>query len=155
MRYGRITASKIYGAAHCNTPDGSLVRSNIGTAKIFDTAAMKRGRVLEKQIIEVAARKLHFTPDFRGLMLQSNDSVIGASLDAITSDFIVEVKAPSTNKGFNNFLPENKISDKCLAQMNVQMYVVRVSKGLFIVADPKFEQNKKITHVWVKYELKF
>ncbi|XP_008213224.1 uncharacterized protein LOC103317369 [Nasonia vitripennis] len=37
LRYGRITASKLYEAAHCKTGDGSFVRTVIGAAKVFDT----------------------------------------------------------------------------------------------------------------------
>lgn len=42
LRYGRITASKIYEASRCST-DGSLVESIFGASKFIPTAAMQRG----------------------------------------------------------------------------------------------------------------
>ena len=57
-RYGRITASLIHEAAHCQTSDGSLVKKIIGAAKIFQSKAMKRGKDLEKNVLlEVQKRE--------------------------------------------------------------------------------------------------
>lgn len=36
MRYGRITASRIYEVAHCKTERGTLVEQIIGAAKIIE-----------------------------------------------------------------------------------------------------------------------
>jgi len=49
LRYGRITASRIYEISHCKTPQGSLVEQIIGAFKIRDTNAMERGRRLEQK----------------------------------------------------------------------------------------------------------
>lgn len=46
MRYGRITASKIYETARCKTTSGVLVESVIGALKVRETMAMKRGKTL-------------------------------------------------------------------------------------------------------------
>ncbi|KAH9632803.1 hypothetical protein HF086_012628 [Spodoptera exigua] len=45
LRYGRITASKAHEVSVCHTTDGALVATIMG-AKIPDTVAMKRGRIL-------------------------------------------------------------------------------------------------------------
>lgn len=51
LRYGWITASKAYDAAHCNTLDGTLTETILGARKLRDTEAMKRGRLLESQVL--------------------------------------------------------------------------------------------------------
>ena len=45
--------------------------------------------------------------------------VLGASPDGIDDDFIVEIKRPSTEDGFNNFSPNNKIGNAAFAQMQL------------------------------------
>ncbi|GBP64981.1 hypothetical protein EVAR_50665_1 [Eumeta japonica] len=58
LRYGRITASKFYEAAHCKTNNGSLVQQIIGASKVHETSAMTRGKELEKDVIEVLEKEL-------------------------------------------------------------------------------------------------
>lgn len=50
MRYGRITASKVYEASKCNTTDCTLVKQILGISKIKLTKAMNRGIHLEEQV---------------------------------------------------------------------------------------------------------
>lgn len=50
MRYGRITASIVHAVSRCQTNDGALVAQIFG-ARIPDTNAMKRGKVLEDKVI--------------------------------------------------------------------------------------------------------
>lgn len=52
LRYGRITPSKAYDAAHCNVLDWTLTQSMLGASKLRDTEAMKRGRFLESQVLK-------------------------------------------------------------------------------------------------------
>ncbi|KAJ8914230.1 hypothetical protein NQ315_003594 [Exocentrus adspersus] len=51
LRYGRIPASKIYEAAHCQTVEGMLTDSIIGSRKVKQTKALARGINLEKSVI--------------------------------------------------------------------------------------------------------
>nr|CAI5865985.1 unnamed protein product [Callosobruchus analis] len=53
LRYGRVTASKIFDAAHCQTEDGSLVENIMGAYSFKETVAIKRGKSLEKQVVAV------------------------------------------------------------------------------------------------------
>ncbi|CAG9837719.1 unnamed protein product [Diabrotica balteata] len=57
LRYGRITASKLYEMAVCKKSSGSLVNQIIGVAKKFDTFATKRGKKLEKAVIMQVRKK--------------------------------------------------------------------------------------------------
>ncbi|KAF9405618.1 hypothetical protein HW555_013722, partial [Spodoptera exigua] len=59
LRYGRITASKAHEVSVCHTTDGALVATIMG-AKIPDTVAMKRGRILELSVqLQMYATGLH------------------------------------------------------------------------------------------------
>lgn len=50
LRYGRITASKIYELSRCKKGDGVLVKQILGCRKIKLTSAMERGKLLEKDV---------------------------------------------------------------------------------------------------------
>lgn len=52
LRYARITASKAHEAAHCITIQGTLTELIMGAIKLKDTEAMKRGRLLENQVLK-------------------------------------------------------------------------------------------------------
>jgi len=155
LRYGRITASKLYEAAHCKTSDGSLVQTVIGAAKVFDTQKMQRERILEKQVLEEAMKQVKNSYRYSGFVLQSIHSICGASPDGQCSDFVCEVKCPSSAKRFENFLPNREISPKYKAQINLRMFSTGVTKGLFIVPDPDFENTKQVTLKWIEYDQDF
>ena len=75
----------------------------IGTAKVFDTQAVQRGRMLEKVVLEEALKQCKDNYRYFGLVLQSSHPIFGASPDGQGNDFVCEVKCPSTAKGFENF----------------------------------------------------
>jgi len=103
LRYGRITASKIYEAAHCQKSNGSLVRSVISSTKSFDTIHMERGRRLEKEVISIVSKQVGENLKNSGFIILRNYPILGASPDALGSDFIVEVKCPSSEKTFTTY----------------------------------------------------
>lgn len=95
LRFGRITASNIYEASKCQKPNGSLVNRIIGTAKVYDTIYVKRGRKLEQSVIAEVVRKYQISINKCGLILMSSLPMFGALPDGIGSNFIVEIKCPS------------------------------------------------------------
>ncbi|KAJ8974210.1 hypothetical protein NQ317_000843 [Molorchus minor] len=99
LRFARITASKLYEAAHCNTYDGTLVETIIGAYKLKDTVAMKRGRALEKHVLNVVQKKVGLKFKNSGLFLLPNCPILGASPDGISDNFVVEIKCPSKTTG--------------------------------------------------------
>ena len=155
LRYGRITASKCFQASRCQTANGSLVNKVIGISKMFSTEAMSRGKNLEKIVANKlkSVQKINFSDC--GIFLMPEYPVLGASPEGIGDDFIVEIKCPSTENGFNNFLPNNKIGKVAYAQMQLQMLTKRKGKGLFCVAHPDYEATKKITTKFVDYDEKY
>lgn len=89
-------------------------------------------------------------------MLSEKYPIFGASPDGIGADFVVEIKCPSSEKSFKNYiLDENNISPKCRAQISLQMFLLEKSYGLFCVADPLFEENSKIHIINVSYDEEF
>ncbi|XP_011701495.1 PREDICTED: uncharacterized protein LOC105458122 [Wasmannia auropunctata] len=156
LRYGRITASKLYECAHCQTPDGTLVNGIIGASKLFYSAQMERGKRLENEVLHVLQNKTGLECYKCGLLLSPMFPVLGASPDAIGDNFIVEIKCPSSDKTFKKFLPsEDTISQKCKAQMQLQMFMAKRKKGLFCVAHPDFESSKNITCLWMDFDEKY
>lgn len=155
LRYGRVTASKIYEAAHCKTLNGTLIQQIIGASKIFDSQAMQRGKKLEKDVLIEVAKITGLPFKDCGLVLLPSFPILGASPDAIRDYFIVEVKCPSSSKTFDQFLPHGKINKKCKAQINMQMFATGKKRGLFCIADPKFEDSRQVTVVWEDYDKHF
>ncbi|XP_077275587.1 uncharacterized protein LOC143904644 [Temnothorax americanus] len=147
LRYGRVTASRIYEAAHCKTLNGTFVQQIIGASKIFDSQAMQRGKRLEKEVLVEVGKITRLPFKDCGLILLPSFPVLGASPDAIGDDFVVEVKCPSSSKTFDQFLPHEEINEKCKAQINMQMFATGKKRGLFCVANPKFEESRQVTVV--------
>lgn len=152
MRYLRVTASKAYEVAQCKTTDGSLVKDLFGLTKFKGSVATRRGQRLEKQVIfEVNKQfKKKFVPT--GLYLSPEDPIFGASPDGISSDEILEIKCPFNSKNVENYIKNNVICPKFKAQMQLQMHFTKKTKGIFAIADPDFEKNKKLYIHNVKYD---
>lgn len=153
LRYGRITASKIYDAAHCKKSDGVFVNQILGVSKFKPTDAMKRGIALEKSVVKELEKvfKVHF--NYVGIKLNPKYPIFGASPDAICDDYVVEIKCPQSERTISNYLTkDNKITAKYKAQVQLQMFMFGKGKCLFCVADPNFENNLKFTHVWEEFD---
>ena len=51
VRFGRVTASRLFDVAHCRTVGGSVVESILGASKFTGTAATKGGLALEGEVL--------------------------------------------------------------------------------------------------------
>lgn len=79
---------------------------------------MRRGKVFEKNVIAVLKSKLDLNLEDAGLLLISRYPVLGASQDAISEDYIIEIKWSSTTKTVTNYInSQNEIANKYIAQM--------------------------------------
>lgn len=143
LRYCRITASKVYEAARCKTPDGALIEQIFG-ASLPETLAMKRGKRLESDVRAEVAKTRKIVIQNGGFFLNPDWPHFGASPDGLTSEYVVEIKCPSTKKGKESFVKNNVIGNKSKAQIQLQMFFCYKLKGLFCVADENFESNKKV-----------
>lgn len=156
LRYGRITASKLYEMAVCKKSSGSLVNEIIGVAKKFDTVAMKRGKKLEAAVLIEIGKKLKINIQNCGFIIIKDYGVMGASPDGVTEDRVIEIKCPISNKSFKRYINEsNEIGKKHLAQINLQMLARNVKKGYFCVAHPDFEETSECTILDVTYDPEF
>lgn len=151
LRYGRITASKFYEAAHCST-DGVLVETILG-AMSFKSVAMKRGQLLEKEVREML--KVDF-PNIKecGIMLRTNYPIYAASPDGIDSNYVFEIKCPFKENTKKNYLKDGVINPKYMGQIQLQMLMTQRTKGVFCVASPNFEFDKQIEKVIVNFDSK-
>ena len=125
MRYGRITASKLYEAAHCKTDSGSLVQQIIGVSKKYDNIFMSRGRILEDLVIKAVEKKLKKKIKKSGFKLISNYQRLGASPDGQDDSFVNEVKT------VKEYLKNEQITDKLKAQIMLQMFACNKQSGYF------------------------
>ncbi|XP_063372595.1 uncharacterized protein LOC134660737 [Cydia amplana] len=113
IRQGRITGSKIYEVAHCKTPQGSLVEEILGGSKAPETKAMKRGKILEKRVLNKLRTDINKEIEECGFLII--DGIFGASPDGIGDDFVVEIKCPISDKTKKNYIKNGQISSwaKC------------------------------------------
>lgn len=155
LRYARVTASKIYEASRCKTAEGALFNQIMGAAPPFDSPEMERGRRLEEAVL----KKLRITKKIKikktGLILCRDYPILGASPDGLTTDFVIEVKCPSKEKTVENYIKGGNITDKYLAQIQLQMLFAAKKKGLFVVAAPDYEQTQNITEIMVDFDEDF
>lgn len=153
LRYGRITASKAYDAAHCNVLDGTLTQTILGASKLRDTEAMKRGRFLESQVLKEVEKVNKIKINKCGLMFNSTYPIMGASPDGESSVYSIEIKCPTSEKAMGRYISsENKVTAKYNAQVQLQMHFSNKAKALFCVADTDFETTKKVTILEVYYD---
>lgn len=156
LRYGRITASKIYEATRCKKSDGVFVNQILGVSKFKPTAAMTRGITLEKKVIGVLEKEFKIKFSYVGIKLSPKYAIFGASPDAICDEYVVEIKCPQSEKTVVNYLTkENKITSKYKAQVQLQMFLFERKKCLFCVAHPDFENNSKFYHVWEELDKEY
>ena len=152
FRYCRVTASTIYQVSRCKTSDGTLVNMLFG-AKLMETGAMARGKRLEPLVLREVEilRNMSFKPC--GIILNPALPVFGASPDGINEDLVVEIKCPMSEKSVSNYVKKDgRVTEKAKAQIQLQMHMANKSSGLFCVASPSFEQDKKVQIITVKYE---
>ncbi|CAH0715416.1 unnamed protein product, partial [Brenthis ino] len=149
MRQGRVTGSRIYESIHCKTQNGALVQSILGGYKVPETLAIRRGKLLEKEVLKELEKDLGVI-ETTGLILVS--PIIGVSPDGICKDFVIEIKCPLYEKSLKNYIKNNKVQDKYKAQMMLQMHAAKKLKGWFCVADPSFEQTRLIHKYIVEYD---
>ncbi|XP_030762458.1 uncharacterized protein LOC115887233 [Sitophilus oryzae] len=133
LRFGRITASKIFEVAHCKTPEGTLVESIIGSYKVRDNKFMKRGRLLEKKVLKCAEQKVKCKFQECGFFTMPLLPVLGASPDGISKDYVVEIKCPSSVKNKNTYIKDNNITAKFKGQLHLQMLCANKKKGCFVL----------------------
>lgn len=156
LRYGRITASKLYDASVCKTVSGSLVNQVMGVSKKFTSESMKRGLRLEKLVLKELEKVLVTHIQDCGFTIIKNAAILGASPDGITDDAVIEIKCPMSEKTVSNDItPNGEIHKRYLAQINLQMHATNRRKGVFCIAHPDFEHSKKFTKVLVDYDSEF
>ena len=143
LRYARVTASILHSASRCKT-DGSLVEVIFG-AKLFESAAMRRGKDVEIGVKEVLKKKGIKVNDC-GLFLTRDYPIFGASPDGVNETHIIEIKCPSKTSTMKDYIDNRgEVTPKCMAQMQLQMFICKKKKGLFVVAEPNFETTKNVT----------
>ncbi|KAJ6642920.1 hypothetical protein Bhyg_07876, partial [Pseudolycoriella hygida] len=140
LRFGRITASRIFEVSRCDTLDGSLVDAIMGSRGSKGNVATMRGQKLEKEIFDLLKSKKNWTIEKSGILLSGDVPIFGASPDAISDEFIFEIKCPSKQKTISHYI-EN----------GLQMAMSGRSKGILVVADPDFEKNQKFTETLVDF----
>lgn len=148
-RFSRITGSKIFEISRCTTDAGSLVNTILGASKVFETTAMKRGKILEPEVIKEVQKKLKNERgltskiEFTGIVVKPSHVIFGASPDGLLPDHIIEIKCPSENQ-YDKYFTSDKSAPapKFMAQVQLEMFCCDKKKGLFCVADPKFEKKR-------------
>ena len=150
LRYGRITASIIYDIVHRRTAGNSLVERVMGATSPFMSKAMSRGIRIEPKV-RIAAQAELGQRIKRGLHISADNPIFAASPDGIGDDFVVEIKCPMYDRTVALYVKNGVASMKCFYQLQWQMFVCKKEMGYLVVADPKFETNKKIQLVTVPF----
>jgi len=97
---------------------------------------MKRGRFLEKDVIKIIEKKINKKLMKCDFIIIPDFPIFGASPDAIRDEFVLEVKCPSTEKSFGQYIFQEDIITKYRAidsfpnvyRKNQNRFVLRRSK---------------------------
>lgn len=155
LRYGRITASKCDEVSRCKTLDGSLVAVIFG-ARSVQTPAIRRGQKLEDKVRDVEEKKLGVKFTKCGLFISDEYPMIAGSPDGINKEIgLIEIKCPTTEKNVENYIMNGKLTKKCFAQVQIQMFCAKVNLTYFCVASSNFENDKKVSILPVSYNDKY
>lgn len=79
------------------------------------------------------------------MFLNKDYPIFGASPDAVSTDFCIEIKCPSKDKTVEFYIKDGNIMKKPFAQIQLQMFLANKRKGLFCVASPNFENNMEVS----------
>ncbi|XP_021701647.1 uncharacterized protein LOC110676787 [Aedes aegypti] len=141
LKFGRITASKLYELSRCLTPDGSLVNAVMGYSS-QTTEAMERGLRLENKVVDIISK--HYKNVRRcGLYLHPRYPAFGASPDAINENTVFEIKCPFKEENIKYYINKNgKLKDKVNCQIHLQMVMTQKENGVLVLVRPGFEKNR-------------
>ena len=118
-----------------------------------DTKAMMRGRILEPQVLKKVAEKTGLILEKSGLLLNEKYPIFGASPDAITEEYVVEVKCPTSRHSKERYISSSRtIGKKVMAQIQLQMAIANRTKSLLCVADENFEKNGEVEIIPVDFD---
>ena len=151
LRYGRITASVVHSVYTCKTGVLGIANRILGSTRPFDTVAMKRGRRLKQDVVKVAEQEIGEKINKCGLFIKQDSPIFAASPDGIGSNFVVEIKCPFTTRTAKTYIVRGNVAKKFYSQVQWQMFICNKPKAYFIVADPNFETNKKVSIKIVEY----
>lgn len=152
LRYGRITASIVYEAAKCKTLSDALTKKILGATAPLETDPITRGKKLEPLVLKVIAEKRGLKISEGGLFLKSNYPLFGASPDAITENYAIEIKCPYQDKSVKRYISNGKITEKYWYQLQMQMFFANKQKGIFCIALPTFENDNAVEMIDVDFQ---
>lgn len=156
MRYGRITASKIFEVSRCKTRDGSLINRILGLGSFKGNLATKRGIRLEGDVVKQVESEKNMEFFNCGFLIDPKYPFFGVSPDGINDTHVIEIKCPLKESTFTDYiLPDGTVSEKCFAQVQTQMFVSKRRKSFFCVAHPDFEKSKKVAVVELMVNTRF
>lgn len=151
LRIGRITASRLHEATRCTMARGSFVDKLMGKQSGW-SFAMMRGTVLEEFVFQEVKKEFAELKRAGLIMNHTIHPFFAASPDGLHENFVLEIKCPSTQKTFEQYIDVNKLSKKYFAQIQLQMFITGKPKALLAVASLDFEKTRKITKIWIPFD---
>lgn len=100
--------------------------------------------MLEPIVMKDVSRLKKIKINNAGLFLKKEYPIFGASPDGISTEYVIEVKCPYKEKTVERYIRQGEITNKFYYQIQLQMLLCGKNKGLFCVASPKFEDDKKV-----------
>ena len=154
LKYGRITPCTAFAVSRCNTNDDTLISLILG-GEIPKTSSMKRGQILKDEVRKTVEHILKRKINKCGLMLNSKYPMIAGCPDGIFDDGLLEIQCPISAKIYENYIKNGEAKKKYNAQMQLQMYLTGKKNCFFCVADPDYEQNRKVEILSVPFNIDF
>jgi YqaJ-like viral recombinase domain len=110
---------------------------------------------LEPFVLKSVSTKLNIQFQKTGLILSSDHPIFGASPDAISDDYVVEIKCPYSKETEKHYLKDGRPCPEAYAQLQLQMKMAGRKKGLLCVADPNFETSDLVEVQEIEFDYIF
>lgn len=123
---------------------------------VSDSKAMKRVRELDSKVKVAVEKTLWEKVRECGIFISSKYPFIAGSPDGICDNkFCIEIKCPTSDKTYKNYLKGNKVTEKYIAQMHLEMLVTNLKNCYFCVAGCNFEVTNHVEMHLVEYDKTF
>ncbi|KAJ8910198.1 hypothetical protein NQ315_014369 [Exocentrus adspersus] len=131
------------------------MEKNLGAARQFITEPIRRGLLLEEEVLKEVGELRKLKTQRCELLLDKHFPLFGASPDGLKDELCIEVKCPYSEKTVKNYISDGTVNQKYLAQMQLQMLFSKRTRGLLCVAALNFEQSRDLQIKEVTFDENF
>lgn len=156
LQYGRIRCSVVNDVAKWTTEEDVSEAMILGTFRVPREEEYLKRKQRKRSILAEISKCYRTNIQHCGLLLDIAYPFFCATPDGVSSEFVVEIKMPSTQEEYEKYLINNEtIPPKYFAQIQMQMYLASRDKALYCVVAPDFAKSGAVEYINVDLKKAF